>query len=157
MKLRILCVGRLSEAYLREGCALFQERLRHYLPVAVEELKECKPGSRGDVARSVALEGEQLLARIPAGAFVIVLDERGRGLSSEGLAALLEQHMVGGTGEWVLVIGGAHGLGEEVRRRANLIFSLSALTFTHQMARLLLLEQLYRGCTIIRNEPYHHR
>ena len=157
MKLRLLCVGRLSEAYLRDGCERFQERLRHYLPLVVEEVKEGKPGSRGDLARVVAAEGELLLGRIPDGAFVIVLDERGKGLSSVGLAALMEQHMVAGTGEWVLVIGGAHGLSEGVRQRANLLFSLSALTFPHQLARLLLLEQLYRGCTIIRKEPYHHR
>lgn len=157
MKLRILCVGRLSESYLRDGCTLFQERLRHYLPLAVEEIKEHKPGSQGDLPRAVAAEGEQLLARIPSGAFVIALDERGRGLSSEGLADLLQKHMVAGTTDWVMVIGGAHGLGEKVRQRADLVLSLSAMTLPHQLVRLLLLEQLYRGCTIIRNEPYHHR
>jgi 23S rRNA (pseudouridine1915-N3)-methyltransferase len=157
VKLRLLCVGRLSESYLREGCALFEERLRHYLPLTIEELKEQKAASRGDLPRAIALEGEQLLARIPAGAFVVVLDERGRGLTSEGLAALLERHMVTGTGEGVMVIGGAHGLSDEVRRRADLLLSLSMMTLPHQIVRLLLLEQLYRGCTIIRNEPYHHR
>lgn len=157
MKLRLLCIGRLSETYLREGCTLFAERLRHYLPLAVEELKEQKAANRGETARAVAEEGEQLLARIPAGAFVVALDERGRGLSSPQLAALLERHMVDGTAEWTLVIGGAHGLSEAVRQRADLVLSLSAMTLPHQLARLLLLEQLYRGCTIIRNEPYHHR
>lgn len=157
MKLRLLCVGRLSETYLRDGCALFQERLRRYLPLVVEEIKEHQAGSRGDQPRAVAAEGEQLLARIPPGAFVIVLDERGRQLSSAGLAALLERHMVAGTAEWVLVVGGAHGLSDGVRQRADLVLSLSLLTLPHQVARLLLLEQLYRGCTIIRNEPYHHR
>ncbi|NJC88043.1 MAG: 23S rRNA (pseudouridine(1915)-N(3))-methyltransferase RlmH [Desulfuromonas sp.] len=157
MKLRLLCVGRLSEPYLRDGCALFQERLRHYLPLTVEEIKEHKTGNRGDLPRAIAAEGEQLLARIPGGAFVVVLDERGQGLASEGLAELLERHMVAGTAEWVMVIGGAHGLSEEVRRRADLLLSLSKMTLPHQIARLLLLEQLYRGCTIIRNEPYHHR
>ena len=157
MKLRLLCVGRLSEAYLREGCTLFSERLQHYLPLAVEELKEQKAAQRGEIARAVATEGEQLLGRIPAGAFVIVLDERGRGLSSTQLAALMERHMVDGTAEWVTVIGGAHGLSEAVRQRADLVLSLSAMTLPHQLARLLLLEQLYRSCTIIRNEPYHHR
>ena len=98
-----------------------------------------------------------MLARIPGGAFVVVLDERGRGLTSTGLAGLLEQHMVAGTPEWVLVIGGAHGLSEGVRQRADLLLSLSSMTFPHQVVRLLLLEQLYRGLTIIRNEPYHHR
>lgn len=157
MKLRLFCVGRLSEAYLRDGCALFQERLRHYLPLTVEELKEHKAADRGARTRATTAEGEQLLARIPAGAFVIALDERGRSISSTGLAALLEQHMVGGSAEWVLVIGGAHGLSEGVRQRANLVLSLSAMTLPHQLVRLMLLEQLYRACTIIRNEPYHHR
>lgn len=157
MKLRLLCVGRLSEPYLRDGCALFQERLRHYLPLTVEELREQKAGSRGDQPRAIAAEGEQLLARIPAGAFVVVLDERGRNLTSAELAGLLERHMVTGTAEWVMIIGGAHGLSEQVRRRADLILSLSSMTLPHQIVRLLLLEQLYRGCTIIRNEPYHHR
>lgn len=157
MKLRLLCVGRLSDAYLREGCILFLERLRHYLPLTVTELKEQKAANRGEVGRAVALEGEQLLERIPAGAFVVALDERGQGLSSLELAALLERHMVAGTAEWVLIVGGAHGLSEAVRQRAGLVLSLSALTLPHQLARLLLLEQLYRSCTIIRNEPYHHR
>jgi 23S rRNA (pseudouridine1915-N3)-methyltransferase len=157
VKLRLLCVGRLSESYLREGCTLFTERLRHYLPLTVEELKEQKAANRGEIARAVTLEGEQLLGRIPAGAFAVVLDERGRGMSSTDLAALLERHMVAGTGEWVLVIGGAHGLSDAVRQRADLLLSLSALTLPHQLARLLLLEQLYRSGTIIRNEPYHHR
>lgn len=157
MKLRLLCVGRLSEAYLREGCALFQERLRHYLPLTVEEFKEHKAADRGARTRAVTAEGELLLARIPAGAFVIALDERGRSISSTGLAELLEQHMVAGSAEWAMVIGGAHGLSEGVRQRANLVLSLSAMTLPHQLVRLLLLEQLYRACTIIRNEPYHHR
>jgi 23S rRNA (pseudouridine1915-N3)-methyltransferase len=157
VRLRLLCVGRLSEAYLRDGCALFAERVRRYLPLAVEEIKEHKATGHGDLPRTVATEGEQLLARIAPGAFVIVLDERGRQLTSAGLAGLLERHMVTGTAEWALVIGGAHGLSDRVRERADLVLSLSPLTFPHQLARLLLLEQLYRGCTIIRNEPYHHR
>ena len=157
MKLRILCVGRLSETYLREGCTLFQDRLRHYLPLVIEELREQKASGPGDVPRVVNLEGEQLLARVPAGAYVVVLDERGRTMTSMALAELLERHMLAGTGEWVLVIGGAHGLSDTVRQRANLLLSLSAMTLPHQIVRLLLLEQLYRGCTIIRREPYHHR
>lgn len=157
MKLRLLCVGRLSETYLRDGCALFQDRLRHYLPLTIEEIREHKTTGRSDLPQAVAAEGSQLLSRIPAGAFVVVLDERGRGLTSEGLAGLIEKHMVAGTPEWAMVIGGAHGLSEEVRQRADLVLSLSTMTLPHQIVRLLLLEQLYRGCSIIRNEPYHHR
>lgn len=157
MKLRILCVGRLSEAYLRDGCALFEERLRRYLPLTIEELKEQKAGNRGELPRAISAEGEQLLARIAPGSFLVALDERGREMGSEELAGMLERHMIDGTAEWTLVIGGAHGLSDEVRRRADLVLSLSQLTLPHQIARLLLLEQLYRSCTIIRNEPYHHR
>jgi 23S rRNA (pseudouridine1915-N3)-methyltransferase len=157
VRLRLLCVGRLSEPYLRTGCALYQERLRHYLPLTVEELREQKSTDPATRSRAVNVEGEQLLARLASGAFVVALDERGRAMSSTGLAEMLEQHMVAGTPELALLIGGAHGLSEAVRQRANLVLSLSAMTFPHQMARLLLLEQLYRACSIIRNEPYHHR
>jgi len=156
VKLRLLCVGRLSENYLREGCTLYLERVRRYLPLAIEELKEQKAAGPADRRRAIAREGEQLLGRIPDGAYVIALDEQGQAMTSADLAKLLERHMIAGTGEWLLVIGGAHGLSDSVRRRADLVLSLSAMTLPHQIARLLLLEQLYRGCTIIRREPYHH-
>ncbi|MEJ2202200.1 MAG: 23S rRNA (pseudouridine(1915)-N(3))-methyltransferase RlmH, partial [Desulfuromonadaceae bacterium] len=94
---------------------------------------------------------------IPTEAFVIVLDERGTSLSSEGLAELIDRQMLHGISELTLVIGGAYGLSDKVRQRGNFVLSLSAMTFTHQMARLFLLEQLYRGFTILRNEPYHNR
>ena len=86
-----------------------------------------------------------------------VLDERGGSFSSQKLATLVERHMVEGTPEMVWVIGGAYGISDALRQRADLVLSLSAMTFTHQMARLLLMEQLYRALTIIRNEPYHNR
>lgn len=157
MKLRLLCIGRLSEPYLRDGCALFQQRVQRYLPLVIEEFKEQKAPDRGAKNRAVTAEGEQLIDRIAVNSFVIALDERGQGLTSMALAGLLEQHMVASTAEWVLVIGGPHGLSERLRQRADLVLSLSTMTLTHQIARLLLLEQIYRACTIIRNEPYHHR
>jgi len=156
VKIQLLCIGRLNEAYLRDGCAEFAQRLGRYLPLAIDELKEHKTGKKQDRARIVRIEGERLLERIPPGAFLIVLDERGKGLSSPQLADLLQRQMVDGTACVSLVIGGPFGLSDQVRQRADLVLSLSTMTLTHQMARLLLLEQLYRGCTIIRNEPYHH-
>lgn len=156
MKLQILCVGRLSEAYLRDGCEEFARRLRHYLPLTIEELKEHKAGKKPDLRRTIAVEGERMLERIPQSAFVIVLDEGGKSLGTLQLTETLQQHMVEGRSLWTLIIGGPYGLSDAVRRRADLVLSLSAMTLTHQMARLLLLEQLYRSCTIIRNEPYHH-
>lgn len=156
MKLHLLCVGKLSEAYLREGCDDFAGRLQHYLPLTIEELKEHKAGKKPDVRRTIDVEGTRLIERIPAGAFVVALDGGGKALSTLQLSEQLQQHMLEGRSLWTLIIGGPFGLSEAVRRRADLVLSLSALTLTHQMARLLLLEQLYRSCTIIRNEPYHH-
>ena len=156
MKLHLLCVGRLTEAYLQEGCQLFANRLQHYLPTTITELKEHKTGKKPDIPRIIAAEGEQLLQRAANPGCLIALDERGKTMSSVDFANLLERHMVDGTPELALVIGGPFGLSDAVRQRADRVLSLSAMTLTHQMARLLLLEQLYRACTIIRNEPYHH-
>lgn len=158
MKLRLLCVGRLADGWQRSGVADYSGRIGRYLPFETLELKEEKgaPGT-GDVERIRSREGERLLEKISGNAFVVVLDERGVSRTSEQLAGLLEEHMLRGTGEVLLVIGGAYGLSEAVRRRAQLLLSLSALTLPHQLARLLLCEQLYRALTIIRHEPYHNR
>lgn len=156
MKLHLLCVGRITLPYLREGCDDFSGRLKRYLALTLTELKEYKTGRKQDVQRIIETEGVSLAQRIPAGAYLIVLDQRGKAMTSDQLAGLMSEHMVRGIPEWVLVIGGPYGLSDELRKRADLVLTLSAMTLTHQMARLLLLEQLYRCCTIIRNEPYHH-
>lgn len=158
MKLKLLAVGKLSADYLKQGVAEFDKRIRRYLPLEVVEIREEKAGGKkADVAQIKKREGQHLLEKIPADAAVIVLDERGKTVTSEGVSALLEHHMVQGTATLIFVIGGAYGLDEAVRKRADLILSLSAMTLTHQMARLFLLEQIYRGFTILRNEPYHNR
>ncbi len=158
MKLRLLCVGKVSEGYLRQGSDDFAGRVRHYLPLTIVEIKEEKPGGKTPDARLIReREGARILEKIAAEDFVIVLDERGSSMGSEELARMLERHMIAGTSQVVLVIGGAHGVSETVRSRGNLVLSLSAMTLTHQMARLFLLEQIYRALTILRNEPYHKR
>ncbi|KIH76072.1 23S rRNA (pseudouridine1915-N3)-methyltransferase [Geoalkalibacter ferrihydriticus] len=158
MKLKLLCVGRLSEAYLRAGVEDFAARVQRYLPLEIIEIKEEKAGGRKpDTERIRAREGERLLAKVADAAQVVILDEGGRRMSSEKLAQFLEDHMVRATPEIAFILGGAYGLAEAVRQRGNLILSLSDMTFTHQMARLFLLEQIYRGLTIVRNEPYHNR
>lgn len=154
MKLRLLCVGKMSESYLRVGVDDFAGRIRRYLPFSTVELKEEKGG---DPRRLKEREGERILERIPPQAFTVVLDERGKTLSSEELSALVGRRMVEGTGEMALVLGGAYGLSDAVRERGDIVLSLSPMTFTHQMARLILLEQVYRALTILRNEPYHNR
>lgn len=156
MKLRLLCVGRITEDWLRAGIEEYAGRLRRYLPLTVVELKEEKGGRQADPAWIRSREGERLLEKLPPRGAVIVLDERGERLSSEALADRIERHMVGGTAELTFVIGGAYGLSEAVKARGDLLLSLSPMTLTHRMARLLLLEQLYRGLTIVRREPYHN-
>jgi 23S rRNA (pseudouridine1915-N3)-methyltransferase len=156
VKLSLLCVGRLNLPFANEGCTEFSGRLKRYLPLVIHEIKEHKTGRKQDLPRIIATEGEALEQKIPPGAFVIALDQGGKKLSSEGLADLMKDHMLRSIPEWTLLIGGPYGLSDSLIKRADLVLSLSPMTLTHQMARLLLLEQLYRCCTIIRNEPYHH-
>lgn len=156
MKLNFLCVGRMTIPFLNDGCIEFAERLKRYLPVSINEIKEHKTGRKQNIKQIVETEGEALLQKIPAAAYVIALDQRGKQLSSEQLANLMNDHMLRSIPEWTLLVGGPYGLADGLRQRADLVLSLSAMTLTHQMARMLLLEQLYRCCTIIRNEPYHH-
>jgi 23S rRNA (pseudouridine1915-N3)-methyltransferase len=157
VKISVICVGRLSRKFLREGAEEYAARIERYLPFRLIELKEEKAGGKDSLRVICEREGRRILDRVPVGAFLVVLDERGETLSSEELAAVLEKHMVGGTADLVFVIGGAYGVSEEVKQAADRQLSLSAMTFTHQMARLFFLEQLYRGFSILRNEPYHNR
>ncbi|MDX2480370.1 MAG: 23S rRNA (pseudouridine(1915)-N(3))-methyltransferase RlmH [Desulfuromusa sp.] len=157
MKLRLVCVGKLSEAWQRIAAAEYAGRVQHYFALDIVELKEEKGGRKGDTTGLLKREGARILEKVPERAFLIVLDERGRNLKSEQLADLLSGEMLHSGRTWCLVIGGPYGLDPDVRHRADLILSLSKMTFTHQMARVFLLEQLYRSCTIIKNEPYHNR
>jgi 23S rRNA (pseudouridine1915-N3)-methyltransferase len=158
VKLRLLCVGKMGEPFLKAGVAEYAGRIQRYFPLSTVELKEEQGGGREAEQRLLReREGERLLAKIPPQAFTIVLDEGGQTLDSQGLASLLEKQMLHGTQELLWLIGGPYGLSEAVKGRADLLLSLSRFTFTHQMARLFLLEQIYRALTIIRNEPYHNR
>lgn len=157
MKIGLISVGKLSQNFLREGVAEYAGRLQRYTPFFSIELKEAKGGAKADPQAIRDQEGERLLSRVPAGAILVVLDEKGQSFGSEQLSEFLGRHMLQGTGELWFLIGGAYGLSPAVKKRADLLLSLSGLTLTHQMARLLLLEQLYRGFTILRNEPYHNR
>ncbi len=157
MKLRLICVGKLAELWQRDAADDYVGRVQRYFPLEVVELKEEKGGKKGDTSGILKREGVRILEKVPERAFLIVLDERGRQFGSEDLANRLSEEMLHGGRQWCLVVGGPYGIDPEVRKRANLILSLSKMTFTHQMARVFLLEQLYRSCTIIKNEPYHNR
>lgn len=156
MRLGLYCVGRISEDWLRRGVDEYAGRIRRYLPLEIHELKEEKSGRKPDPGRVRELEGKRLLERLPKRGVVLALDENGRRVTSRQLAGLLERQLLDGCAELALAVGGAYGLSDALKTRADEVVSLSPLTLTHQLARLLLFEQLYRALTIVRNEPYHN-
>ncbi|MBO6236758.1 MAG: 23S rRNA (pseudouridine(1915)-N(3))-methyltransferase RlmH [Schwartzia sp.] len=158
MKITILAVGKLKEKYLRDGVAEYLKRLAPFAKVECVEIAEEKMPenfSPAEKEKTLAREGERLLARVPEGSELIVLDVAGEELSSEELAARLDDWMVGGASHLTFLIGGAFGLSPAVRKAAKLRLSFSRMTFTHQMVRMLLTEQIYRAFKIMRGEKYH--
>ncbi|MBO6210275.1 MAG: 23S rRNA (pseudouridine(1915)-N(3))-methyltransferase RlmH [Schwartzia sp.] len=158
MKITILAVGKLKEKYLRDGVAEYLKRLATFAKIECIEIAEEKMPdnfSPAEKEKTLAREGERLLARVPEGSELIVLDVTGEELSSEELAARLDDWMVGGVSHLTFLIGGAFGLSPAVRKTAKLRLSFSRMTFTHQMMRLLLTEQIYRAFKIMRGEKYH--
>lgn len=154
MKVTILAVGRLKERHFREAADEYLKRLGPYASVEMIEVPD-RDVSR-DEARALAEEGAAILRAIPAGAHVVALDLAGTQRSSEGFAGWLEEGMISGRSHVVFVLGGAAGLAPEVLRRANERLSLGPMTLPHQMARVVVLEQVYRAFRIMRGEPYHH-
>lgn len=154
MRITVVAVGKLKEDFWRGAADEYSKRLRPYADVRVSEVSDRDP-SKGGAARAVSEEGDDVLRLIPDGAYVVALDIEGRQHSSEQFAEKLERLGVEGRGSVAFLIGGSHGLSEQVLRRADERLSLGAMTFPHNIARILLLEQLYRAFRIIRGEPYH--
>ena len=153
MRITLVAVGRLKEAYWRDAAAEYLKRLRPYATVEVVEVND-RDVTR-DEARALAEEGADVLRALPDGAHVVTLEIGGRTLSSEGFADDLADHMVGGRSHVVFVLGGAAGLAPDVLARADSRLSLGPMTLPHQLARVVLLEQVYRAFRIMRGEPYH--
>ncbi|MDD1694601.1 MAG: 23S rRNA (pseudouridine(1915)-N(3))-methyltransferase RlmH [Methanoregula sp.] len=158
MQIRIIAVGKIKEKFLQEGIAEYEKRLHPYVKLQIVEVSEEKrPASASSSVERTAMEkeGERILAAIPDGSFVIVLDIRGQSLSSEELAQSFRQWELAGQNQLAFVIGGDLGLSPAVLARSDLRLSFSRMTFTHPMARFLLVEQVYRAFRILRGEPYH--
>lgn len=154
MNIKILAVGRIREKPLVALCEEYADRIRKYgHTLSIEEVKD-EPGG-GQPARILAREAERLRSRIPQGACSIAVDISGESCSSKALAEKIGALMMQGTKQVVFLIGGPLGLERELVASCRWVFSLSQLTFTHEMARLIMLEQLYRANTILRGEPYH--
>ncbi|HEY4560660.1 MAG TPA: 23S rRNA (pseudouridine(1915)-N(3))-methyltransferase RlmH [Lysobacter sp.] len=154
MKARLIAVGERAPGWVAEGFAEYRKRLSHWLPF---ELVEVEPGLRGkgrDAARAQSDEGARVIAAIPRNAWVVTLDGRGRGYTSEQLAQRLE-HWRGQGRDLAFLIGGPEGHPPEVLQRADESWALGPLTLPHMLVRLVVAEQLYRAAALLANHPYH--
>jgi 23S rRNA (pseudouridine1915-N3)-methyltransferase len=156
MKITLILNGKTEDDYLIRGFSAYEQRLKHYVSfetIVIPALKNTKGIS---VAQQNQIEGEVLLKQLQNSDRLILLDENGKEFNSVGFADFLQQQMNSGIKNLVFVVGGPFGFSEEVYKRANGKLALSKMTFSHQMVRLFFVEQLYRGMTILKNEPYHH-
>lgn len=156
MKIQLLFTGKTRLSFIREGIEVYRQRLVHYADFQIRDLPELKNSGSWPEHKVKGEEGKKILKAIDPGDFVILLDERGRHLDSLAFAGLLEKQQHGSVRTVLFVVGGPYGFAEEVYQRADLRLSLSRMTFSHQLVRLIFLEQLYRAFTIIRGEAYHH-
>lgn len=156
MKLQLWSVGKAHESHVSEGIELFTKRIGNYFPVQWTLLPAPKNAASLSEADLKIKEGELILAQIKKEDYLVVLDERGKLLNSEGVAAFLQQRANESERNIIFLIGGAFGVSADVLQRANFKWSLSQLVFPHQLVRFILAEQIYRACTIMRNEKYHH-
>jgi 23S rRNA (pseudouridine1915-N3)-methyltransferase len=153
MKVRMIWVGRTVRGYVADGVGDYQGRLKR--TVSLEEVVVPEAGT-GAPAYQQRVEGERLLAALKPGERVVVLDERGKGLSSEEFAGQLGRWKDQGVRQVAFVVGGAYGLSDAVRERGDLVMALSPMTFPHQLVRVLFSEQLYRAFSILGGSGYHH-
>lgn len=156
MKTLLLTIGETDQKYIKEGIADYVKRLSFYIPFESKVIPDLKNRSSLSLENQKEKEGQLILSNVASGDFLVLLDERGSELSSIEFSKWMEKKMVAGMRQLIFVIGGPYGFSKSVYERANGLVSLSKLTFSHQMVRLIFIEQLYRAMTIIKNEPYHH-
>lgn len=158
MNITILTIGKLKEKYWRDAIAEYSKRLGRYCSLKITELKESPLPANPSPADEEAVkraEGEDILSRIKPSDYVITLEINGKGLSSTDLASKIDNLALDGKSDITFIIGGSLGLSKDVSKRSNFKLSFSAMTFPHQMMRVILLEQIYRSFKIIRHEAYH--
>jgi 23S rRNA (pseudouridine1915-N3)-methyltransferase len=153
MRLRFVWIGKTKSGPIRSLIEDYVDRISKFAPVELVEIRD-RMNAQRDTAAIAAREGEEILSRIRSDPFVLLLDEKGTELRSGQLAQMIERHQVAGTKNMTFLIGGHAGVSREVRDRADYTLALSRMTLTHEMARALLTEQVYRAFTIIKNLPY---
>lgn len=158
-KITVICVGKLGQEFLQKGCAEYIKRLGGFCELRIVELQEElireKSAGEAQIARALEKEGERILAAVPKGAALVALCIEGKQISSEELAGLLRERAGSGHADLAFAIGSSHGLAPSVKQRAQLRLSMSRMTFPHQLARLMLLEQIYRAASINAGTRYH--
>ena len=157
MQITLMAIGKTDSKQLEQMIALYQNRLKHYIRFDINIIPDLKNRKTLSEAQQKLKEGELLLNQIKSSDTLILLDEKGKTYSSLEFANFLQKKMNSGIKNLVFLIGGPYGFSEPVYQRANEKISLSSMTFSHQMVRLFMVEQLYRGFTILKNEPYHHQ
>ncbi|NLI94792.1 MAG: 23S rRNA (pseudouridine(1915)-N(3))-methyltransferase RlmH [Erysipelotrichaceae bacterium] len=158
MRIKLVCVGKLKAKAYTQLMEEFLKRLRPYAKIEIIEVRDEKVSPRASLKEEEIVknkEGEKILSKIKQDEYVVLLDRHGEDISSIELASFIEHSLVQGQSQMTFVIGGALGICESVRTRANKTISFSRLTFTHQLIRVILVEQIYRAFRIINNEPYH--
>lgn len=156
MKVILVLIGKTDEAYLDTGIGKYIDRLKHYIPFEMKVIPDLKNTKKLSEEQQKNKEGELIMQQFQPGDEVILLDEGGKLLSSREFSVFMEQKMLRGIKRLVFVIGGPYGFSKDVYQKAVGKLSLSKMTFSHQMVRLIFTEQLYRAMTILKNQPYHH-
>ena len=158
MEIKIIVVGKLKEKYLKNGISEYLKRMKSYANLKIIEVKDEAAGqtlSEAEIEQIKEIEGKRILEKLPKQARVIALDLKGKQLTSERFSEEINETMTYGTSQIVFIIGGSHGLSQEVLQKTDLKISFGKMTYPHQLMRLILVEQIYRAFKIMRNEPYH--
>ena len=155
MKIKIIALGKIKEKFLKDGIDEFMKRLAPYASVEIVELTPVEIKDENLIQKALEQEAEKILANIKANSYVITMEIQGKQLSSEDFAQKINEITISGISELVFVIGSSCGIAPIVSQRADFKLSISKMTFLHQFARLLLIEQIYRAFKILKNETYH--
>lgn len=156
MKITLAVVGKMANGYLTDGINEYTKRLSFYVSFNIQYINDAKNTKKLTESQQKTQEGQNILATLDSSDYVVLLDEHGKEFSSVEFSKYIERKMVTVTKRLVFVVGGPYGFSEDVYHRANEKISLSKMTFSHEMIRLIFTEQLYRAMTILKGEPYHH-
>lgn len=157
MQIKLIAIGKTDNKQLQALIEDYQKRLGFYIKFSLEIILDIKKTKHLSEAQQKEKEGELILAKVQNSDILILLDENGKQMDSVAFSKYIQKHLNSGIKQIIFVIGGPYGFSDNIYKRANGKLGLSQMTFSHQMVRLFFIEQLYRGFTILKNEPYHHR